>query len=85
MESSLVHGLDPRFKYCAGDFKQIVNFGAARPRGHRHCTDCRYRRTVGGKESCLHPRLPQAFSLGTHPDRMGCAAQKPATKKGAAR
>ena len=66
--------LKPQFLYCAGDFKQITNFGAARPRGFRYCQDCRYRRVL----HCRHPRLAVPFSLGTHAERMGCSEQRPA-------
>lgn len=60
--------LDPRFNYCAGDFKKIVDFGAASTRGGRRCMECRHRRGM----HCGHPRLQCRFSLGTHADRMGC-------------
>lgn len=62
--------LDPRFHYCAGDFKDKyhADYGAASTHGGHYCTDCKHRRG----SACHHPRLAGSFSLGTHPDRMGC-------------
>jgi hypothetical protein len=60
--------LNPAFRYCVADFKGIVDYGAASTHGGNYCNDCRHCR----KERCEHPRLATSFTLGTHPDRMGC-------------
>ena len=61
--------LNPRFKYCAVNFKIIADFGAASTHGERHCVDCKHCRHYA---ECHHPQLAKPFKLGTHADRMGC-------------
>ena len=58
-------------RYCATDFKDRwhADFGAASTHGGNHCTDCRHCRAG---RYCRHPVLHASFSLGTHPERMGC-------------
>lgn len=62
--------LDPRFVYCATDFKKIVDFGSGSKRDGHYCWDCRH--CGGNSLKCAHPRLSVPFSLGTHAERMGC-------------
>ena len=68
-------------KYSVGDFKTEVDYGAASQHDRHSCLDCAYygpRRhrpndeLEGRTEECRHPSLHVPFSLGTHPDRMGC-------------
>ena len=55
-------------KYSVSDFKERADFGAASTHGKQYCEDCLYRRGM----HCGNPLLLVRFSLGTHPERMGC-------------
>ena len=67
-------------KYSVGDFKADADYGAASTHGGLPCLDCAYygprihaaRGDIERTEECRHPQLHVPFSLGTHPDRMGC-------------
>ena len=72
--------LDKRFKYNVGDFKREAEFGAASTHGGYFCLECahygarKHDKTgwVEKTEECRHPQLQLPFSLGPHPERMGC-------------
>lgn len=73
--------LDPKYKYNVGDFKREAEYGAASTHGRFFCEECAHygvRRNpetgwlVKDAVECQHPLLQAPFSLGTHPDRMGC-------------
>ena len=67
-------------KYSVADFKEAVDYGAASTHDGLNCIECaHYGARRHGKqgwiertEECRHPQLHVPFSLGTHPDRMGC-------------
>ena len=64
--------LNPKYHYCAGDFKPLADYGAASTHGGNYCYDCKHRATLDNHDVCNHPLLAGTFVLGTYPERMGC-------------
>lgn len=56
-------------RLCVKEFKAEADFGASSTHGGRMCLHCRWCRDYS---HCEHPACLGGFSLGTHPDRMGC-------------
>ena len=61
--------IDPKYKYCAINFKNIADYGSASTHGGKYCMDCLH---CANARACAHQALAKPFSLGTHPERMGC-------------
>lgn len=70
METTIPKFPDDGHIWCVTDFKdkQHADYGAASTHGGHYCMDCKWRRG----EKCFHYAVSGPFSLGTHPDRMGC-------------
>ena len=69
MSESPTQKLNPKFKYCATNFKIIADFGAASTHGGHSCIHCK---NCQHYSECNHPYLIKPFKLGTYADRMGC-------------